>query len=73
MAPGVKCEWGPDALQHLDTASGMLDNSLQEVQTLFMRQLGKFRNRINMQVVLKDGALLGTPLRPLVQVGSVLL
>ena len=36
------CEvWGPDAFQHLDTASGMLDNSLQEVQMLFTRQLGK--------------------------------
>ena len=46
--------WGPDALQHLDTASGMLDNSLQEVQTLFMRQLGKFRKRINRQIVLKE-------------------
>lgn len=49
------CEvWGPDALQHLDTASGMLDNSLQEVQTLFMRQLGKFRKRVNRQVLLKE-------------------
>ena len=32
----------------------MLDNSLQEVQTLFMQQLGQFRKRINRQVVLKE-------------------
>jgi hypothetical protein len=49
------CEvWGPDALQHISLAAGMLDNSLQEVQTLFMRQLGKFRKSTNRQVMLKE-------------------
>ena len=49
------CEvWGPDALQHIDSAAGMLDNSLQDVQTLFMRQLGKFRKSTSRQVMLKE-------------------
>jgi hypothetical protein len=49
------CEvWGPDALQHVSSAAGMLDNSLQEVQTLFMRQLGKFRKSTSRQVMLKE-------------------
>lgn len=49
------CEvWGPDALQHIRSAAGMLDNSLQEVQTLFMRQLGKFRKSTCRQVMLKE-------------------
>ena len=46
--------WGLDPLQNLDTASGMLSNSLQEVQTLFMRQLGKIKIHTNWHVLLKE-------------------
>lgn len=49
------CEvWGPDALQDVSSADGMLKNSLQEVQTLFMRQLGKLRKSTSRQVMLKE-------------------
>jgi hypothetical protein len=49
------CEvWGPDALQQVNSAAGMLDNSLQEVQTLFLRQLGKFWKSTSSQVMLKE-------------------
>ena len=47
---GYCCEvWGPDSLQEVDTATGMLANSLQAVQSLFMRKLGGLRNSTNRQ------------------------
>ena len=50
---GVKCgDRMPFSI--LISASGMLDNSLQKVQTLFMQQLGKFRKGTNRQVLLKE-------------------
>lgn len=52
---GYCCEvWGPDSLQEVDTATGMLANSLQAVQSLFMRKLGGLRNSTNRQVMLKE-------------------
>ena len=52
---GYCCEvWGPDSLQGVDSPTGMLANSLQGVQSLFMRKLGGFRKSVNRQVMLKE-------------------
>ena len=52
---GYCCEvWGPNSLLRTYSAAGMLDNPLQSVQNLFMRQLGGLRKRACRQIVLRE-------------------
>jgi hypothetical protein len=65
--------WGPDALQQINSAAGMWDNSLQEVHSNIVLAAAWKISEKHKQTGYAERVLLGSPLSSLVQNDCLLL